>query len=88
MEPTDEMVIDYLRAALSDDEQAIYISDKKIATSIKEYLYHLFNEMGGVECLKRYKVIIFAGSCELPPEKITMHLVKPEPNEMNVLIGV
>lgn len=69
-------------------EETLYISESKIIGSIKEYLYHLFDEMGGIENLSNCESIIFAGSLQLPKQKIVLHLIKPPPNEMNVLIGV
>ena len=69
-------------------EEILYISESKIIDSIKEYLYHLFDEMGGIENLKQYSTIVFAGSIELPKQKVVLELVKLPPNEMNVLIGV
>lgn len=69
-------------------EETLYISESKIIGSIKEYLYHLFDEMGGIENLSNCESIIFAGSLQLPKQKIVLYLIKPPPNEMNVLIGV
>ena len=69
-------------------EETLYISESKIIGSIKEYLYHLFDEMGGIENIKQYSTIVFAGSIELPKQKVVLELVKLPPNEMNVLIGV
>lgn len=69
-------------------EEILYISESKIIGSIKEYLYHLFDEMGGIENLSNCESIIFAGSLQLPKQKIVLDLIKPPPNEMNVLIGV
>ena len=69
-------------------EEILYISESKIIGSIKEYLYHLFDEMDGIENLKQYSTIVFAGSIELPKQKIVLELVRPPANEMNVLLGV
>ena len=69
-------------------EETLYISESKIIGSIKEYLYHLFDEMGGIENIKQYSTIVFACSIELPKQKVVLELVKLPPNEMNVLIGV
>jgi hypothetical protein len=69
-------------------EEILNISENKIIGSIKEYLYHLFDEMGGIENIKQYSTIVFAGSIELPKQKVVLELVKLPPNEMNVLIGV
>ena len=69
-------------------EEILYINESKIIGSIKEYLYHLFDEMGGMENLSNCESIIFAGSLQLPKQKIVLYLIKPPPNEMNVLIGV
>lgn len=74
--------------AYFNPEETLYISEGKIIGSIKEYLYHLFDEMGGIENLSNYGSIIFAGSLQLPKQKIILHLIKPPPNEMNVLMGV
>lgn len=74
--------------AYFNPEEILYISESKIIGSIKEYLYHLFDEMGGIENLSNCESIIFAGSLQLPKQKIVLHLIKPPPNEMNVLIGV
>lgn len=69
-------------------EEILYISENKIIGSIKEYLYRLFDEMGGIENLSNCESIIFAGSLQLPKQKIVLDLIKPPPNEVNVLIGV
>lgn len=69
-------------------EEILYINESKIIGSIKEYLYHLFDEMGGMENLSNCESIIFAGSLQLPKQKIVLYLIKPPPNEMNVLMGV
>ena len=69
-------------------EEILYINESKIIGSIKEYLYHLFDEMGGMENIKQYSTIVFAGSIELPKQKIVLELVRLPANEMNVLIGV
>lgn len=87
-ELTDEYIQHHLTLLLDEDEQAIYIKDKLIVASIKEYLYHLLNEIGGVGDLKDYECIVFAGSaCNHKPYPI-VELVKPKPNEVNVLMGV
>ena len=91
MDVLTELSDDYLLSRLENyfsPEETLYISEGKIIDSIKEYLYHLFDEMGGIEKLKRYSTIIFAGSLELPKEKIVLQLVRPPANEMNVLVGV
>lgn len=83
----DELLLSRLDAYFSPEE-ILYISESKIIGSIKEYLYHLFDEMDGIENLKQYSTIVFAGSIELPKQKIVLELVRPPANEMNVLMGV
>ena len=83
----DELLLSRLEVYFSPEE-TLYISESKIIGSIKEYLYHLFDEMGGMENLSNCESIIFAGSLQLPKQKIVLYLIKPPPNEMNVLIGV
>ncbi len=83
----DELLLSRLEVYFSPEE-TLYISESKIIGSIKEYLYHLFDEMGGIENIKQYSTIVFAGSIELPKQKVVLELVKLPPNEMNVLIGV
>lgn len=87
MELDDADLLSRLEVYFSPDE-TLYVSDSKIISSIKEYLYHLFDEMGGIENLKQYSTIVFAGNIELPKQKIVLELVRPPANEMNVLIGV
>lgn len=83
----DEVLLSRLEAYFNPEE-ILYISESKIIGSIKEYLYHLFDEMDGIENLQQYTTIVFAGSIELPKQKIVLELVKLPANEMNVLIGV
>ena len=83
----DELLLSGIDAYFSPEE-ILYISESKIIGSIKEYLYHLFDEMGGIENLSNCESIIFAGNLQLPKQKIVLDLIKPSPNEMNVLIGV
>ena len=86
-EVTDEFIFDSVQPYLAEDIQAIYISDKAIIGSIKEYLYHLFVELGGIKNLTNIQSIIFSGSLNAT-KHVIIDLVKPKPNVTNVLIGV
>lgn len=84
----DDTVLHAMLEAHFGPEEILYINDNKIIDSIKEYLYHLFDEMDGIENLEKYSTIVFAGSIELPKQKVVLELVRPPANEMNVLVGV
>lgn len=84
----DGLILSYLYIVYTPDEISLHISDKKIVVSIKEYLYHLFDEVGGIKALKNVDMIVFAGSIDLPARNILLSLDRPKPNHMNVLLGV
>lgn len=78
----------YLRTYLDEDQVVLYIKDSLILESIKEYLYHLFNEMGGKIELAKVDKLVFLGSLSIKPYRAVVDLRLTTPHQDNILLGV
>lgn len=87
-ELTDDFILQYLKLFLDEDVHSLYIKDSLILGTIKEYLYHLLDELGGIKGLRDCSSIVFAGSITKHRGKVILDLCKPKPNSFNVLVGV